>query len=68
MRVSGNRNAVDSDAVAGPDPVIEEYKKHVDRTLLRQNLALTPDERVRKLASFMESLQAVRGAARADRR
>jgi hypothetical protein len=23
------------------DPVIEEYKKHVDRTLLRENLKLT---------------------------
>jgi len=28
-----------------PDPVIEAYKVHVDRTLLRQNLARTPEER-----------------------
>jgi hypothetical protein len=30
------------------DPVIEAYKKDVDRTLLRENLKLTPDERFRK--------------------
>jgi hypothetical protein len=28
-----------------PDPVIEAYKKDVDRTLLRQNLMRTPEER-----------------------
>jgi hypothetical protein len=28
-----------------PDPVIEAYKLHVDRTLLRQNLMRTPEER-----------------------
>lgn len=28
-----------------PDPVIELYKLDVDRTLLRQNLMRTPDER-----------------------
>lgn len=33
----------------GNDPVIEFYKKDVDRTLLRENLKLTPDERARKL-------------------
>ena len=50
-----------------PDPVIEAYKKDVDRTLLRENLKLTPDERLRKLAQFMRSLEEVRAAA-ADRR
>ena len=28
-----------------PDPVIEAYKKNVDRTLLRENLRRTPEER-----------------------
>lgn len=28
-----------------PDPVIEAYKKHADRTLLAQNLARTPAQR-----------------------
>ena len=49
------------------DPVIEAYKKGVDRTLLRENLKLTPEERLHKLAEFMRSLQEVR-AATADRR
>jgi hypothetical protein len=31
------------------DPVIEVYKQHVDRTLLRENLRLTVEERFRKL-------------------
>ena len=32
-----------------PDPVIEAYKKDVDRTLLRENLKLTVAERFQKL-------------------
>lgn len=46
-----------------PDPVIEAYKKHVDRTLLRENLKLTPDERLQKLVRFMRSLAEVQPAA-----
>ncbi len=45
------------------DPVIEAYKKDVDRALLRENLKLTPDERLRKLVQFMRSLDEVRAAA-----
>jgi hypothetical protein len=33
-----------------PDPFIEAYKRDVDRTLLRRNLTLTPDQRMRELA------------------
>lgn len=47
-----------------PDPVIEAYKKDIDRTLLRENLKLTPDERLRRLEEFMRSIRALRGAAR----
>jgi hypothetical protein len=32
-----------------PDPVIEYYKQFIDRSLLRENLKLTPTERVRKM-------------------
>jgi hypothetical protein len=42
------------------DPVIEVYKQHVDRTLLRENLRLTVEERFRKLMElqrFAEELQ-----------
>ena len=50
-----------------PNPVIEAYKKDVDRTLLRENLKLTPDERLRKLQDFVEFLMTLRGAGRSAR-
>lgn len=43
-----------------PDPVIEVYKKDVDRTLLRENLKLTVEERFLKLMElqkFADELQ-----------
>lgn len=36
------------------DPVIEVYKKDVDRTLLRENLKLTVQQRFEKFMAFME--------------
>jgi hypothetical protein len=50
-----------------PDPVIEAYKKDIDRTLLRENLKLTPDQRVRKMLDFAEAVKRIRGAARKRR-
>jgi prevent-host-death family protein len=35
-----------------PDPIIEEYKTHVDRTLLRENLRRTVEERVAGLVAL----------------
>ena len=32
-----------------PDPVIEAYKKDIDRTLLRENLKLSHEKRLRQL-------------------
>jgi hypothetical protein len=46
-----------------PDPVIEYYKKDVDRTLLREHLKLTPQQRLEKLVAFMRSLDALRASA-----
>ena len=43
-----------------PDPVIEAYKKHIDRTLIRENLRLTVDQRFKQLMElqrFAEELQ-----------
>lgn len=45
-----------------PDPVIEFYKKDVDRTLLRENLKLTPDQRMRRFVEFMRFLEETREA------
>lgn len=47
-----------------PDPVIEAYKKDVDRTLLRENLKLTPAQRLRRLDEFVRAIRKYRGAAR----
>ena len=47
-----------------PDPVIEAYKKDVDRTLILENLKLTPDERLQKLQAFMTLVHAAHAAAR----
>lgn len=42
------------------NPVIEAYKKDVDRTLLRENLRLTTTERVRKMIAALRFAEAVR--------
>lgn len=51
-----------------PDPVIEAYKKNVDRTLIRENLRLTPDQRVRKMLRIREALDEIRGVAQREDR
>lgn len=50
------------------DPVIEAIKKDVDRTLLRQNLQLTMEERIKKAESFHETIEEMRAATDASRR
>jgi hypothetical protein len=45
------------------DPVIELYKRDVDRTLLRENLRLTPAQRFLKLEDFMRFVGELRRAA-----
>lgn len=51
-----------------PDPVIAAYQKDIDRTLLRENLRLTVDQRIRALAELLkfhnEVARGVRGARR----
>ncbi len=51
-----------------PDPVIEVYKKDVDDTLLRENLKLTPEQRVRNLMALQEFIEEVQRAGRQARR
>ena len=49
------------------DPVIEVYKKDIDRSLLRENLKLSVEERLRQLMElqrFAEELQRAGPAAR----
>jgi hypothetical protein len=46
------------------DPVVEAYKKDVDRTLLRENLKLTHEQRLRKLQDLAQFLEECRDAGR----
>ena len=56
----GMRDRSARGAAPGRDPVIEAYKKDIDRTLLRENLKLTPAERLRKLQNFVDAILASR--------
>ena len=46
------------------DRVIAAYLEHVDRTLIRENLKLTPEQRVRRLMAFLAFLTELREAGR----
>lgn len=50
-----------------PDPVIERFKKDIDRTLLRENLKLTPEQRLQKLQDFVNLAAELREAGRRSR-
>jgi hypothetical protein len=50
-----------------PDPVIEAYKKDVDRTLLRENLRRSPEERMDNLMALQELAAELRRAGREAR-
>jgi hypothetical protein len=49
------------------DPVVEVYKRGVDRSLILENLRLTPDERVRNLVRLQRAAEELREAGRAAR-
>ena len=48
--------------VLEPDPVIDAFKKDIDRTLLRVNLRLTPEQRILKMQSALHCALELRGA------
>ena len=47
------------------DPVVEAYKRDVDRTLFERNLQLTPSERIEQLQRAVAFLCEVQRAGRA---
>jgi hypothetical protein len=47
-----------------PDPVIEVYKRDIDRTLLRENLKLTPEQRLLQLMEFQRFVEELQIAGR----
>jgi hypothetical protein len=50
------------------DPVIEAYKSGVDRTLIRENLKLTHQQRLEALQSWMRTIEALNQAGRDAKR
>jgi hypothetical protein len=44
------------------DPVVEAYKKDLDRTLLRENLKLSPEQRGEQLVKFLAAIRELRAA------
>jgi len=51
-----------------PQPVIEAFKKDIDRTLIRENLKLSHEERLLKLMQFQRFAHELRHAGRRARR
>lgn len=51
-----------------PDPVVERYKRDVDRTLIRENLKLSVEERLQRLMELQRAAHALREAGRAAAR
>jgi len=51
-----------------PDPVTEAYKRDIDRTLLRENLTLTVEERFLKLMELQRFAAELRRAGQHARR
>ncbi len=50
------------------DPVIEVYKKDVDRTLIRENLKLSIEERFKRLEAHQSFAEELREAGRQARK
>lgn len=50
------------------DPVIDAYKPGIDRSLLRENLKRTPEERLRNLMDLQRLAEELRRAGREARR
>lgn len=50
------------------DPVIEAYKRQIDRTLIRENLRLSVEERFLKLMEMQRFAEELRRAGREAQR
>jgi hypothetical protein len=49
-----------------PDPVIERYKHDIDRTLLRENLKLSVEQRFRQLHALQQFAAELKRAPRSS--
>lgn len=60
--------AVELVARSGADPVIDAYKHDIDRSLVRENLSKSPDERLKSLAALARVAQEARRSGQTARR
>lgn len=65
--IDGSDKKADSEPTSSLDAVIEVYMKDVDRTLLRENLKLTVQQRFEKFESFMRFAEELQAAGRRGR-
>jgi transcriptional regulator with XRE-family HTH domain len=68
LAAAGFTLRVELQPVAPEDRVIAAYKQDIDRTLLRENLRRTPEQRVRALQSLSRLATEARRAGRGLRR
>ncbi len=59
-----NKKTLRRPNISLPDPVVEAYKKGVDRTLIRENLKLTAEERLEKLMRLQQFAEELRQGGR----
>jgi len=64
MEQARNRRDEPDDERFEPDPVIEAYKRDVDRTLIREQLRRSVDERVRNMIAALRFAEALHEAGR----
>jgi transcriptional regulator with XRE-family HTH domain len=68
VAAAGFTMRIELSPTAAPDPVVEQYKRDVDRTLLRENLRKSVDERLRSLVELQDFGHELRRAARARKK
>ncbi|HYV97688.1 MAG TPA: helix-turn-helix transcriptional regulator [Gemmatimonadaceae bacterium] len=68
LRAAGYAMVVDAIPLPGTDRVVERYKVDVDRTLIRENLKKSVNERVRSLAEWQAAGAELERAARTAKR
>jgi hypothetical protein len=56
------------EAGAASENTVRDYMRDIDRTLLRENLKLTAEQRLRKFAAFMQFVSELHRAGEKARR
>ncbi len=68
LKASGFDLRVELVPHVAPDPLIEAFKRDIDRTLLRRNLEKSPDERVKSLQALARLADEAHRAGRIARK